>query len=626
MFGVERCFGGVEGGFAEFEDFGEFEFALQPVQRPQQIPFNRGEITAQRVFRKEVFVPCGDRLQALRRVLGEAWIETEILWQFADFLRLLDQALLEARVTDVQQRFDHYGIGFTAQISDAVFGHDDIAQVPWDRTVTVFPDDVGTDVATGFTPAAQDQNRTGIVQRVTLRDEVVLPADSAEYSPILQLIRHTRTEQGHGEHGVDEPRIQALQALEFFLPVELVDVADAGHVEFEALALRQLAQTFIEAARAEEETSVHRDAVSLCRFVEGAGVGLFLRRHIRVDLTPDDPGIRQHQQAVDEHFAAAVQAFGERSGAALALNQPRPLAEIDVMEQGLITGVIRLTRQQCGGQRVAHRADAYLQRTPVAHQRTRVQANEMILKTDGHVRRGKQRAVVLGVDQQVEGIDVDFGIAGHIRQIGVDLADQQNGFPGVAALGDHRQQVEGDVRVAAQAQAIRMFAAAGEQLRHQVQAGGVDVAGGVAVVAADVILLGRGAVEQAAGLHEELFDADVGGQAVAVQVGEEIEFRVITEDALDEGFDKAFLQAITQRRAAEAQRGVDRQLPLGQAFDPPVQRVDEVIGFAQPQRHAHVDMRRQARQHVIHCLFDRTQLHHLKPPARSVNRGRPRLP
>jgi hypothetical protein len=39
-----------------------------------------------------------------------------------------------------------------------------------------------------------------------------------------------------------------------------------------------------------------------------------------------------------------------------------------------------------------------------------------------------------------------------------------------------------------------------------------------------------------------------------------------------------------------------------------------------------VDMRRQPRQHVVHRLFDRTQLHHLKPPARSVNRGRPSLP
>ncbi|MNI34257.1 hypothetical protein D3C73_882450 [compost metagenome] len=50
---------------------------------------------------------------------------------------------------------------------------------------------------------------------------------------------------------------------------------------------------------------------------------------------------------------------------------------------------------------------------------------------------------------------------------------------------------------------------AGHQLRHQVQPGGVDVPGRMAVVAADVILLRRSTVEQAARLHEELLDVDV---------------------------------------------------------------------------------------------------------------------
>ena len=44
------------------------------------------------------------------------------------------------------------------------------------------------------------------------------------------------------------------------------------------------------------------------------------------------------------------------------------------------------------------------------------------------------------------------------------------------------------------------------------------------------------------------------------------------------------------------------------------QRVDEVVGFAQAQRQAHVDMRWQPRQYVIDRLLDRTQLHHLILP------------
>ncbi|MNZ99779.1 hypothetical protein D3C78_1191180 [compost metagenome] len=89
------------------------------------------------------------------------------------------------------------------------------------------------------------------------------------------------------------------------------------------------------------------------------------------------------------------------------------------------------------------------------------------------------------------------------------LAEQEDGLPGGPATQDHRQQVEGDVRVATQAQVVRVLRICSHQLGHQVQAFGVDVPRGVAVVAADVILLGRSTVQQTAGLHEELLDANV---------------------------------------------------------------------------------------------------------------------
>jgi hypothetical protein len=44
------------------------------------------------------------------------------------------------------------------------------------------------------------------------------------------------------------------------------------------------------------------------------------------------------------------------------------------------------------------------------------------------------------------------------------------------------------------------------------------------------------------------------------------------------------------------------------------QRVDEVVGFAQTEGQAHVDMRRQPCQDIIDRLLDRTQLHHLILP------------
>lgn len=70
------------------------------------------------------------------------------------------------------------------------------------------------------------------------------------------------------------------------------------------------------------------------------------------------------------------------------------------------------------------------------------------------------------------------------------LAEHQNGFSGGPTLGDHRQQVECHIRVAAQAQRARALLVTGHQLRNQIQAIGIDVARGMAVIAADVVLLG----------------------------------------------------------------------------------------------------------------------------------------
>ncbi|MOA37109.1 hypothetical protein D3C78_1586820 [compost metagenome] len=104
---------------------------------------------------------------------------------------------------------------------------------------------------------------------------------------------------------------------------------------------------------------------------------------------------------------------------------------------------------------------------------------------------------------------------------------------------------------------------AGHQLRHQIQTGGIDVPRRMAVIAADVILLRRGTVEQAAGLHEELLDVDVARQTIATQIGKKIQLGIIAENPFDEGFEKAFLQSIAQGRAPQAQRGVDRQPSFG---------------------------------------------------------------
>src|SRR5476649_2729495 len=98
---------------------------------------------------------------------------------------------------------------------------------------------------------------------MALGNKVVLPADAAEHAAIFQLIGHTCAEQGHHDCAVDKPRVQALQALELFLAIQLVDVADASHVEFETLGVSHFMQALVKTARPEEETAMDRHAVRL---------------------------------------------------------------------------------------------------------------------------------------------------------------------------------------------------------------------------------------------------------------------------------------------------------------------------------------------------------------------------
>ena len=208
----------------------------------------------------------------------------------------------------------------------------------------------------------------------------------------------------------------------------------------------------------------------------------------------------------------------------------------------------------------------------------------MILQGYRHVRCGKQRGALVLADMDIESIARHLGIAGHVGQITVDLGDAEHGLASLAALVQQWQQIEGDVRVAAQAEMLGLRGVDGDQLGDQIQALGIEVAGDMAVVAADVVLLRRLAFEQTAGLEEELLDAHVARQLAAVQIGEKIQLGIIAVDPVDERFEKAPLQVLSGTRTRQAQRGVDGQLPLGHLPHPCIQRVDPAIGLAQTER------------------------------------------
>ncbi|MNC69678.1 hypothetical protein D3C75_1203980 [compost metagenome] len=88
----KRCrFRRIQCSLTQLQHLAELELALQPVQRPQHIPLHLSEITTQRILRKHLRVPRLNPLQTLRSVIGKTRIETEILRQLANLLRLLDQ-------------------------------------------------------------------------------------------------------------------------------------------------------------------------------------------------------------------------------------------------------------------------------------------------------------------------------------------------------------------------------------------------------------------------------------------------------------------------------------------------------------------------------------------------------
>ena len=231
----------------------------------------------------------------------------------------------------------------------------------------------------------------------------------------------------------------------------------------------------------------------------------------------------------------------------------------------------------------------------------------MVLQVDRHVRRGEQPAAFhRRVDQQVEYRLLDLGVARQVGQVIVDHADGDDGLAGGATLLQHRQEVQGDIRVAGQAQLARPLGMPRHQLGHRVDALGVDVAGDVAVVATDVVLLRRRAVQQTAGLQVELLDADVRRQFVAAQGVQVIQLRVVGEDPFGERLEEAPLQVAGGGGTPQGKRGIQRQLALRQGPQALVERVDQAVGLAQPEGQAHADRALDGLQQVIDCGVDRT--------------------
>ena len=200
-------------------------------------------------------------------------------------------------------------------------------------------------------------------------------------------------------------------------------------------------------------------------------------------------------------------------------------------------------------------------------------------------RRREQREVGRGaVEHGGKFIRRQIAGARHERQLGIDLADQLERCP---ALAPCAQDVERGVGIAAQAVARHAIDHAfRDQLGDHVQPARQQVGRGMGIVRGDVMLLRVRHVQPFAGQEEELDHLDVGRQLAGMQRAGIGQVGIAAKQAIDHRADEApFEQArgpwFFQRQRRE-QGELDRTVGGGAC----VQRVDDMVGLAKPERQA----------------------------------------
>src|SRR6516225_6984627 len=173
-----------------------------------------------------------------------------------------------------------------------------------------------------------------------------------------------------------------------------------------------------------------------------------------------------------------------------------------------------------------------------------------------HASRSKIRGQTF--QHQVELARRDVAVAGHERQLRIDLTDEEK----VARLARAaRQQIEREVGVAAQAETrLARTLTLGDELRHHVDATVEHVAQRMGVVGADVTLLRGGDAEPRAGLEEEFVDLDVRRQRARVQRERIGELGIAGEHAVDDRLEEAPFEIAFAARLLQGQRGEDAQI------------------------------------------------------------------
>ena len=245
--------------------------------------------------------------------------------------------------------------------------------------------------------------------------------------------------------------------------------------------------------------------------------------------------------------------------------------------------VVAVAHDQPLRQRVADLADADLQAAAVAHQARRMKPDGVFGIADRLGRRREQRKVGFrAVEDGAEFVRREIALPRHERQFGIDLSDQ---FERRAALGAGAQQIQRGVGVAGKTIARDAIDdALGHQLGDDVEAALQNIGRGVGVIGGDVMLLRERHVQPLSRQKEKLDDLDIRRQRAGMQRLGIGQIGVAAEQPVDHRRDEPPLEQVRRFRLFQRQRGKECEVDRAVGAGAPIQRVDDVIGLAEPER------------------------------------------
>jgi hypothetical protein len=189
------------------------------------------------------------------------------------------------------------------------------------------------------------------------------------------------------------------------------------------------------------------------------------------------------------------------------------------------------------------------------------------------------------VEQQIERVRTHVGGAQHERHLPVHLPHHHHGFARGPQLRDLREQVDGDVGIAAKAD---LHGASGlpprHDVRHDIHAMRQQVARHVGVVGAQIVRLGMARGEQRAWFEEKLDDTHIGRHLSAAYRRQIIQFGVIAEDAFGQWLHEAPLEIAAPRGFTQAERREDGEIEVRVGARAAEEFVGDEVRFADAER------------------------------------------